>query len=69
VTDLDRVLRWEDAGGTWRVGGRHPGRFTVTLYRCDGGEEIDRFTTGEPDLIAYVGDRETSEQSRPDLAD
>ena len=26
----------------------------LSLCRCDGGEEADRFTTTDPDLLSYV---------------
>jgi hypothetical protein len=59
--DLARLKRWHDAGGTWRVVAREPRAITVALCRCDAGEEVDRFRTDSPDLIAYVGDRASSE--------
>ena len=46
--DSDRVAelqRWEDAGAVWSVVSRRNGRVTVALLRCDGGEEVDRFTS------------------------
>jgi len=61
VTDLERLRRWEDAGGTWRVVGRRAGAVTIALCRCDGGEEVDRFSTSERAVCGHVGDRETSE--------
>ena len=67
--DLDRLLRWEDAGGTWRVTARRAETVTVALCRCDGGEEVDRFTSSEPVVLHHVGDRETSEESVDGLAD
>jgi hypothetical protein len=33
---------------------------TVALLRCDGGEEVDRFTSDDPRLLAFVGDRLSS---------
>lgn len=60
MSDLDRLLRWETSGGTWRVVGRAP--LVVSLCRCDGGEEADRLTTIEPETLAYVGERETSDE-------
>jgi hypothetical protein len=27
---------------------------TIALLRCDGGEEVDRFTSDDPRLLAYV---------------
>jgi hypothetical protein len=30
---------------------------TVALLRCDGGEEVDRFTSDDPRLLAFVDAR------------
>jgi hypothetical protein len=27
---------------------------TIALMRCDGGEEVDRFTSEDPRLLAFV---------------
>jgi hypothetical protein len=59
--DLNRLMRWEGAGGTWRVAGRAGDSVTVSLCRCDGGEEADRFTSSARDLLGYLADRESSE--------
>ncbi len=67
--DLDRLRRWEDAGGTWRVTARRAETVTVALCRCDGGEEVDRFSTADPAVIGHLGGRETSEDARTGLAD
>jgi len=67
--DSERLTRWEIAGGTWQVLVRRPDRVTIALCRCDGGEEVERFSSEEPDLLRHVGDRETSEQPRRGLAD
>jgi hypothetical protein len=69
-TDQDfvaRLRRWEEAGGVWRVLGRKPGGVTVGLYRCDAGEETDRFTAEDPELVQFLAGRSSSEQpdSRP----
>lgn len=59
TSDLDVLLRWESSGGTWRLDSRSGdpvARVTVTLCRCDGGEEVDRLVSDAPDLIAYVED-------------
>jgi hypothetical protein len=68
VTDLDRLRRWEDSGGTWRVALRRAGSLTIALCRCDGGEEVDLFTTTERAALVHVGDRETSEDAEADSA-
>jgi hypothetical protein len=63
--DVDRVAelqRWEDSGAIWSVISRQGGRVTVALLRCDGGEEVERFTSDEPRLLAYIGERSDSMQ-------
>jgi hypothetical protein len=55
--DRDRVaelIRWEEAGATWQVVSRTARAVTIALLRCDGGEEVDRFTSDDPRLLAYV---------------
>ena len=59
---LETLQRWETAGGHWEVLSRSPAGLIVALLRCDGGEEVHRFTSSDPDLVTYIGDRETSEQ-------
>ncbi len=62
--DADRVAelqRWEDSGAVWRVIGRSPTGVTVALLRCDAGEEVGRFTSADARLVAFVGDRDSSE--------
>jgi len=58
---LETLRRWETAGGHWQVLFRSPSGLVVALLRCDGGEEAHRFTSPDPALAAYIGDRETSE--------
>ncbi|WP_110180409.1 hypothetical protein [Nocardioides solisilvae] len=58
MDDLERLRRWEDAGGHWRVLARTPDAVTLALTTCDGGEEMDRLTSGAPALLAHVGERD-----------
>ena len=58
---LETLQRWETAGGHWQVLSRSPTGLLVALLRCDGGEEAHRFTSADPDLATYIGDRESSE--------
>ena len=55
------LRRWEDAGGVWRVLGRDLDVVTVGLYRCDAGEETDRFSAGDPQLARFLAGRTSSE--------
>ena len=61
--DVVAVLRrWEDAGGLWRVLTREGSGVTVGLYRCDGGEEVDRIVTDERPLTHFLAGRSSSEE-------
>jgi hypothetical protein len=55
------LQRWEDLGAVWRVVGQGQAGVTVALCRCDGGEEVERFTSDDPALLSYLGGRTSSE--------
>ena len=57
IDSVAALQRWQDAGAYWRVLSRRGGEVTVALYRCDGGEEVERFTSADPDLLSFIGDR------------
>ena len=54
------LQRWEDAGAVWEVIARTGDSVTIGLLRCDGGEEVDRFTSDDPRLLDFIGDRRSS---------
>jgi hypothetical protein len=59
----DRVAelqRWQDAGAVWEVVSRKGRIVTVALLRCDGGEQVDRFSSDDPRLLDFIGDRLSS---------
>jgi hypothetical protein len=56
-----RLTRWEGAGGIWEVLSRNASGTTISLCRCDGGEEVDRFTTTDPAALDHVGGRTRSD--------
>jgi hypothetical protein len=58
--DVERITRWERAGGLWEVAADGPRGVTISLCRCDGGEEVDRFTSADEQLIRYVAGRARS---------
>jgi hypothetical protein len=63
--NTDRVAelqRWQDSGAVWEVISRKGAMVTIGLLRCDGGEEVDRFTSDDPHLLAFIGDRMSSER-------
>jgi hypothetical protein len=68
--DLVAVLRrWEDAGGLWRVLGRNREAITLGLYRCDDGEEIDRFVATDPRVDQFLAGRTSSQEVPGPAAD
>jgi hypothetical protein len=58
---VEVLRRWEEAGAIWRVVSRSPSGLQIALMTCDGGAEVHRLTSDDPELIAFVGDRPTSE--------
>lgn len=50
---VDRLLRWEEAGGTWYA----VGTAEVALCRCDGGEVVDRLAVEDEATAAYLRER------------
>lgn len=61
VDPVETLLRWQDSGAIWRVVGRRPDAVTIALYECTGGQEVDRFTSTDPALLRFLGERATSE--------
>jgi hypothetical protein len=60
---IDRVAElqhWQESGALWEVISRKGDSVTVALLRCDGGEEVDRFTSDDPRLLAFIGDRRSN---------
>ena len=58
TTVVDRLLRWEEAGGTWyAVGGDE-----VALCRCDGGEVVERLPVADEATAAYLRERPASDR-------
>ncbi len=53
-SDRETLDRWADFGGIWRVVASDEHAVTVSMCRCDGGEEVQRLTTRDPDLITWL---------------
>ena len=51
------LVRWQDAGAIWDVVARTSQGVTIALLRCDGGEEVDRFTSDDERLLEFVRHR------------
>ncbi len=52
--------RWQAAGGVWQVVARTGSHVIVSLRRCDGGEEVDRLASDDPDLRTFLAGRDSS---------
>lgn len=60
VDRIAELQRWQHSGAIWEVVARRADSVTVALLRCDGGEEVERFTSDDPGLLAFIGDRSSS---------
>ena len=65
--ELGRLRRWEQSGAIWQVLRRTAGGVEVALLTCDAGEQVGRVRSAEADLIAWIGDRDRSDE--PPAAD
>jgi hypothetical protein len=62
-TPLDVLARWEDHGALWRVQTLTPTEAVVDLCACTG-ERMEVLRSGDPELLAYLARRPTSEADR-----
>lgn len=51
---VDILRRWQESGAIWRVVARTACRLEISLLTCDGGEEMQRLSSADPELIAFV---------------
>lgn len=58
---VEVIRRWQDSGGLWRVLSRTASRVEVALLTCTGGEEMGRLSSSDPELLAFIGARWSSE--------
>ncbi len=64
-TDSDVVAdlqRWTDSGATWRVLSRTATSVEISLRTCGADEEVDRVSSNDPAVLAYLGDRWASDE-------
>jgi hypothetical protein len=59
------LRRWEDSGGVWRVVSRSATRLDLALLTCDAAEEMERVTSTDPAVLAFVGARGGSDDPAP----
>jgi hypothetical protein len=51
------LSRWQASGAVWRVLGRTGDTISIGLFTCNGGEEVDRLASNDPQLLQFVADR------------
>jgi len=51
---IEALRRWTTFGGTWEVVHRWAGLATLSLRRCDGGEEVQRLFLDAATLDAFL---------------
>jgi hypothetical protein len=59
---IELLERWQSFGATWRVVEQQVGSVTIVLCRCDGGEEVQRLTSTDAALQAWLAGRTSSEE-------
>ena len=57
----ERLRRWEESGATWHVLTRSEHTVTVSLCRCDDGEEVERLRSDDPAAVIMLGGRTGSD--------
>jgi hypothetical protein len=58
---VEVLRRWEDFGAVWQVVARTPEQLTISLRRCDAGEEVSRLVSDDPALREYVDQQSADE--------
>jgi hypothetical protein len=57
----ERLRRWEESGATWHVLTRSERAVTVSLCRCDDGEEVERLRSDDPAAVIMLDGRTGSD--------
>lgn len=58
---IESLIRWTDSGAIWRVTSRTATAVTISMCTCDGGEEVQRLQSADPAVLAWLGERRSSE--------
>ena len=58
---IESLIRWTESGAIWRVTSRTATAVTISMCTCDGGEEVQRLQSDDPAVLAWLGERRSSE--------
>ena len=61
---VETLRRWEEFGGVWWVTFRSGSQVTLSLCRCDGGEEVERLAFDDPELAGWLDARCVGQPTR-----
>ena len=64
---VERLERWQQFGAVWRVTSERSATVTISLCRCDGGEEVGQIVSDDAHLLEWLGGRMNSDDP-PDPA-
>jgi hypothetical protein len=56
------LRRWADSGAIWQVISRTADGVEIALLTCDAGEEVARLRSADPEVLAYLSNRDRSDQ-------
>jgi hypothetical protein len=59
---VETLRRWEEFGGVWRVSFRSGSQVTLSLCRCDAGEEVERLSFDDAALTRWLDARDAGER-------
>jgi len=59
---VETLRRWEEFGGVWTVAFRRGSQVTLSLCRCDGGEEVERLSFDDPAFVDWLDARGADER-------
>jgi hypothetical protein len=62
--ELARLQRWVDAGAQVRILARRGERLTLALLTCDGGEEMERLVTADPEVARWCAEHAEAADGR-----
>ncbi len=61
ASPVEILRRWERSGAVWQVVSRTETRVEIALMTCTVAEMVERITSDDPELLAFVGERTSSE--------
>lgn len=61
MDEIAELQRWTDSGAHWRVVHRTLDHVTIALVTCTGDETVGWVNSTDEHLLAWLGERQSSE--------